>query len=210
MEEIKDSIIVPNNLIKSESEQIVNTSTITSNSDNTKNINLTDIENQNRIQNEVEELAKKNYELTHFKFTAGLILAVMIIMYTCFIVCDIYFALNDDSCVNQDVSRLDFNLKTFLLVRGFIMLGLIFEIIFTIFTITHSMIEFCTCAQISIFVLISIFMLGWNIIGSVLFWGYMDTSECTNPVYNYTFASLVIAFVGSGINLLTKKSNDKK
>ncbi len=85
---------------------------------------------------------------------------------------------------------------------------MILNVIFTLSITTHSMIGICTCGQISIFVLICIFSLAWNIIGAVLFWGYMDTSQCSNPVYNYTYASLVIAFIGSGINLLTRKSKD--
>ncbi len=202
MEETKDGynqdgIIIPHDSTESNLGQI-------NNSINPTNVIILDIENQNRDQ----ESARKIYELTQFKVTAGIILAVMIIMYTSFIVCDIYFALNDDSCVNQDVSRLSFNLKTFLLVRGFILLGLIFDVILTLCFTTHSMIGLCTCGQISIFVLICIFSLAWNIIGAVLFWSYMDTSQCANPVYNYTYASLVMAFVGSGINLLTRKSKD--
>lgn len=202
MEETKDEynqddVIIPHDLTESNLGQ-------TNNSINPTNVIISDIENQNQDQ----ESARKIYELTQFKITVGIILAVMIIMYTSFIVCDIYFALNDNSCVNQDVTRLSFNLKTFLLVRGFILLGLIFDVILTLCFTTHSMIGFCTFGQISIFVMICIFSLTWNIIRAVLFWGYMDTSQCSNLVYNYTFASLVIAFVGSSINLLTRKSKD--
>lgn len=200
----QDNTIMSNDLIESNLGQLVNTV-------NTSNINLSDIENQNgRNINEAQESARTQYELTQFRITTGMLLVIMIIMYTSFIVCDIYFALNDDSCVTQDVSRLSFNLKTFLFVRGFILLGLITNIILTLSTVTHSIIKFCTYVQISIIMLISIFLLVWNIIGAVLFWGYMDTSKCTNPVYNYTFVSLVIAFVSAIINLITKNSKDGK
>ncbi len=147
-------------------------------------------------------------DLSTFKMVGYLLLTVMIILYTAFIVCDIYYAFNDHSCVNQSVDRISLTLKTFLLVRGFMLLGLISSLLTVLCTITPYTFNFCTCAQISIFVLASMFLLAWNISGAVLFWGYMDTDQCDNPVYNYVFASLIIIFVASFGNLVS--SNKKK
>ena len=166
-----------------------------------ENINIVDTVNSTIIDIENQIPRQKN-EVNQFRSVGFLLLAMMIIIYSSFIVCDIYYGLNDTSCVNQDVTRINLNLKTFLLVRGFILLGLIADFMLTLCTLTHSIIKFCTCIQLTIFTLVSLFLLAWNIIGATIFWSYMDNSKCSNPVYNYTFASLVIIFFGCASNLI--------
>jgi hypothetical protein len=111
--------------------------------------------------------------------------------------------------VNQDALRINLNLKTFLLVRGFSLLGLIFNVMMILCIISNSLIQSYTFVkffigiQLGIIILTCLFLFAWNIIGAVIFWTYMDTSKCSDSVYNYIFVSLVIVFVSSGCNTLS-------
>jgi hypothetical protein len=156
----------------------------------------------------VKHESKENL-VPQLKTLGVFLLFYTIVIYLGFIVCDIYYALNDNSCVNQDASRINLNLKTFLLVRGFALLGLIFNVMMILCIISNSLIQSYTCVkffigiQLGIFILTCLFLFAWNIIGAVIFWAYMDTSKCSDPVYNYIFVSLVIVFVSSGCNTLS-------
>lgn len=151
----------------------------------------------------------KKKSVSQIKSLGVFLLFFMIVIYLGFIVCDIYYALNDHSCVNQNVPRINLNLKTFLLVRGFALLGLIFNVMIILCIISNSFIQSYTCIkffigiQLSIIVFTCLFLLAWNVIGAIIFWGYMDTSKCSDPIYNYTFVSLVIVFISSGCNTLS-------
>ena len=55
--------------------------------------------------------------------------------------------------------------------------------------------------------IISLFNLIWNIIGSLIFWNYMDNSKCSNEVFNYLFVSLIIKLIFSSTILLNNNKN---
>ncbi len=177
---------------------------ITNSSDNTDNTNNTDNTKNNNKNQKNGDLGIKELRIFGYMITA-----LMIFVYSGFIVCDIYYGLNDKSCVSQDVGRISINLKTFLLVRGFVLLGFVLNILLGSCLVTNSTIQICGCFQITTMVLVVLLLLAWNIVGAVIFWGYMDTSECNNPVYNYTFASLIIMFVGSVFSSSSTKYEKK-
>lgn len=145
------------------------------------------------------------------KLVALFMILLFVILYSEFIICDIYFGLSDTSCARQKVSRMSIDLRTFLLVRGFLLLGYMCEIFFSIPLICTKTLLCCGCFQLSIFILIALFLTAWNIVGSVLFWGYMDTSQCSNEIYQYTFASLIIMLISNfcSINSNTSSKNNK-
>ena len=43
--------------------------------------------------------------------------------------------------------------------------------------------------------LLSSFIPIWNIIGAMIFWNLMDTSDCTNRFYYYVYVSLIIKLI---------------
>lgn len=47
----------------------------------------------------------------------------------------------------------------------------------------------------SIIGLVNLFLIIWNILGAIIFWGLMDTTNCSDTIYNYMFASLIIKLV---------------
>ena len=53
-----------------------------------------------------------------------------------------------------------------------------------------------------------LFNIIWNIIGSIIFWSYMDNNQCSNEVFNYLFASLIIKLVFCSTILLNNKKKN--
>lgn len=168
------------------------------------NIN-TELENINDRSN------SEKTDLFQAKLVGFLIILLFVILYSEFIICDIFFGLTDISCARQKVSRMSLDLRTFLLVRGFLLLGYMCELFITIPLISKKTLVYFGCFQISIFILITLFLTVWNIVGSVLFWGYMDRSQCSNGIYDYTFASLIIMLISNfcSINSNSGSKNNK-
>ncbi len=205
MEEIKDTNLIENQIIDIKQ---INMSDLENQTEQNTNIqNDNNVKTNSNIDDETQNKLKGQLHVT--KMIGFTVFIFMVIMYSAFIICDIYYGLNDKSCVNQNVERIDFTLKTFLLVRGFILLGLITEIFIGTCLITIPIIKLCSYLQLSLFLLVSFFLFAWNIVGAVVFWEYLDNSKCDNPVYNYTFASLVIVFVFSAINFTSSNSKNK-
>lgn len=193
----RNEIIISNNSTES---NLVETTNIV----NINNINLIDIENQNLIQNEAHQLNRTEYEKNKFRDLGLTIIKILIIMYSSFSFLDFYCVLNDDSCTNQELSSLNLSLDNFLIIRGFLLLEPIVYAVVKLSLLEPSITKSFEIIKKSISIPISIKLLIWNIIGSVLFWAKMNTYQCSNSIYNYIFASLLILFVCIGISLLTK------
>ncbi len=169
------------------------------------NESKSDIENQQpKINTTIKSVNQINEDENSIKLSRIFVFIMFLVILFVngpFMICDIYFGLEDKSCVGQDVPRVSITLKTFLLVRGFLVLAFLGEILMSIGLLTQKTLPFCSCFQMSILMFVSLFLIAWNIVGAVIFWGYMDTDKCNDPVYNYTFASLIIFFISSGINV---------
>lgn len=129
--------------------------------------------------------------------------------------CDLYYAYNDDSCVNNDAGKLAINLKDYLLVYGWIMMSLLgfigFALCFVNPNTSIDEADHCFFACGSLFVvllaLISIFSIIWNVFGAIIFWGLMDTNDCDSGIYNYVFASLIIKLIFSAFGAFQGNNN---
>lgn len=143
--------------------------------------------------------------------TCRLISSIIIFIFVFpFIFCDFYFAINDKSCVSQNLDKIYVNMYDYLLVSG--IYGSITLIISIIIIFTYDVIDNNRNTFIYMYMTIfgyinKIINISWTIIGAVIFWSYMDNSICSKNVYNYIFASLIIRFVSIGLLLNTK---DKK
>lgn len=169
-----------------------------------------DIENQQHNlslnTNTIPEIEENS--IVSARFFAFILFFAVLLINGSFMICDIYFGLEDKSCVTQNIQRISINLKTFLLVRGFLVLAFLSEILLSISLLTQKTLPFCSCFQMSLLMFVSMFLIAWNIVGAIIFWRYMDTDKCDNPVYNYTFASLIIFFISAGMNMFA--SSKKK
>ena len=90
------------------------------------------------------------------------------------------------------------NLKEYLLVSDLLTECLLFIICLGIILFNEYSKKTLLYLAMVIFISANIFT-AWNIIGGVIFWGYMDISLCSNKVFNYVFnyvfTSLIIKYV---------------
>jgi hypothetical protein len=123
------------------------------------------------------------------------------------IFCDLYFANNDNTCVNQKFEKLNVNMYQYLMVSGIYGSSTLFIINCCVVLCDFSKFNDHTVLLFSILEFISkLFTTSWTIVGGVIFWHFMDISICSNTVYNYLFASLVIKLV---CILLTSNSSSQ-
>ncbi len=144
---------------------------------------------------------------------------LLIMIFVCPIpFCDLYYGYTDDTCVSEPAGRLAINLKDYLLIYGWIVMsvigllsiGLCFIDVNSFGSETNNDRHFvCGGTFFSIIsALVNVFLTIWNIFGAVIFWSLMDISECSNSIYNYVFASLIIKLVFNVIGIL-QRNNDK-
>lgn len=135
----------------------------------------------------------------------------MIIILTPIIVCDIYFGFNDTSCINETPNTINYTMKLYLLVSGFISLSWLLIIIFIncSLSIDNDISMSLICIKY-IGVIVVLFNLIWNILGAVTFWGLIYKEEiCDSKITTYIYVSLIIKLVSSLFEL-TRKSNKKE
>jgi len=56
-------------------------------------------------------------------------------------------------------------------------------------------------------IFVSITSFAWNIVGGVIFWAFMNNALCSNNVFNYVFASLIIKYINIIICSFSNKNN---
>ena len=121
--------------------------------------------------------------------------------------CDLYYAYTDDSCVSSHVDRINVNLKQYLQVSGLLTGCFMFIVILIISSFNENSKRFLLVLGTILFIFIGIFNTAWNVIGGIIFWGYMDNSLCSDSVFNYVLASLIIKYV---CTVTCSFSNNKK
>jgi hypothetical protein len=123
------------------------------------------------------------------------------LLYIPIIICDLYYAYNNNSCVNQYSSC--HNLKTYLIMSGYVSLVMIlsFIIINRILTIINKqkykkLYTYLQIIQNPIIVLGSFALLIINLIGVITFYGYIyNNDDCDQSFSNYMFVSLILKMI---------------
>lgn len=119
---------------------------------------------------------------------------------------DLFFGYTDDTCVSEHAGRLAINLKDYLLVCGWIDISIfcLFIILLYFIDINSASDGSFVCVIIFltiILILLNIFISIWDIFGAIIFWGLLDTTNCSNTIYNHVFASLIFKLVLTGFKL---------
>jgi|LauGreDrversion4_2_1035121.scaffolds.fasta_scaffold238884_2 predicted secreted protein len=174
---------------------------------------LNDIESQinklkqNAIENQNQQQPKSILKRTSAdqddevsrKILVYSIWIVVLIICLPIIVCDLYFAYNDETCLNDYPANIDLNLKQYLIVSAFTSLIIIniYMTLMNYFTKDSYNDNMCLIIWSFVFIgLLGIFALIWNILGAVIFWGYIyGNGNCSRKVSTYLFVSLIIKFV---------------
>jgi len=143
-----------------------------------------------------------------------LLITIFIVLFIiCFptMLCDLYYGHTDKSCVLNSAQPLNLTLKDYLLVSGYFTLGeltLLFTYIIILLYGNEFGITWATFFGTILIVLAYIYAVVWNIIGGVIFFGYMDNTTCSNSLFNYVFASLIIKYVFCFVSSSQSKNND--
>jgi hypothetical protein len=128
-----------------------------------------------------------------------------------FIICDLSFAYNDDSCVEIYPKYIIFmNMKAYLLVSGYYTIGFMFVIICNLqfLSIENKNSNVILMSFLSVIINVSkVFLVIWNTIGAFIFWGTLyQLEKCNTIVYNYLFISLIIKLLANFCNIITTKN----
>jgi len=134
-----------------------------------------------------------------------------------FVVCDLVFGYNDDSCVDIYPENMSFiNMKIYLLVSGYLAIALLCCIIINLYFATDDNISesIILVAFLSIILHISqVFFIIWNILGAVIFWGTLNKHNyCSKSINTYLFVSLIMKLFANFCNIMVNKDkkNEKK
>ena len=177
---------------------------------NQNNSEMTSIDINDDCLNDITEIIT-NDDKNYIQSLKIIIVTIVIFINFPIIFCDLYYAVNDNTCINQKMEKLAVNMYDYLIVSG------IYSVIITVISILFILFFIDKMKNNQITILNYVFMLflyinglfniSWNIIGSLIFWSYMDNNQCSNEVFNYLFASLIIKLVFCSTILL---NNNKK
>ena len=176
-----------------------------------------DIENNIKLPEGKGILKNKNQDMENdVKFQMNVInmfiIFIAAVFVSPFIICDLVFGYNDDSCVEIYPENLSFvNMKIYLLVSGYFAISMLTIIMINCFIANGNEGDnIVIIAFLSILFHISrVFLVIWNIIGAVIFWGTLNKQNlCSKSVNAYLFVSLIIKLFGNFCNIMM--SNNKK
>ena len=109
-----------------------------------------------------------------FRLCFGLMIMVV---FSPIIICDLYFGFNDKSCSREQPDELDLSIRLYLIVSGFIGLSAMITILTAVTCFDPNKISdlgacFICCGSIG-FICAALFNIVWNILGAIVFWGYI-------------------------------------
>jgi len=131
-------------------------------------------------------------------------------------IADLYFGFTDSTCSKEEPDELSISIKLYLLVSGFMSLA-----VMTLFLIGINFIGqtdkidnlkccFMCCGSVGV-ILTAIFSLIWNILGAIVFWGYIyGNGNCNKTFSTYVFVSLIIKLIATLLGMASNKKEDKK
>ena len=151
-------------------------------------------------------------KLVIVQFIAILFVAIVI---SPFIICDLLFGYTDDSCVDIYPQNLNFiNMKIYLLVSGYYVIGLLSIIAINWYFISDSNegVKIVLVSGLSIISHISkVFLILWNIIGAIIFWGTLNKRNyCSKSTNTYLFVSLIIKLLLNFYNVMSTNNKREK
>ncbi len=124
---------------------------------------------------------------------------IVLLLCSPIIICDVYFAYTDETCVNEYPANLELNLKHYLFISAlstFININM-YMLFIKYFVRSEYNKNLLWVLSVGVFIsLLALFSLIWNILGAVIFWGSIyATNHCNKQVSTYIFVSLIIKFV---------------
>jgi len=153
----------------------------------------TDIEadTNTEITIDVRQPELTDYSLCETMFSIKVLVSITI-LYIPIVILNMYFCYNDKSCIlNKDIS---ISLQTYLFIDSIYGIGLVMFLPIVLYIIDlDNKIErqmFCFVSLVR-----TIFILTWTTVGSYIFWGLTDNTECNQNIYYYIYSSLIIRYM---------------
>lgn len=170
--------------------------------------NETKVEPQPKIESPLRGILKNpeediiyNYKVEQRLMKLCLGLLILVIM-SPIIFCDLYFGFIDTSCSREQPDELALSVRLYLIVSGFVGLSAMIAILTAITCFdtnknSETGASFISCISIT-FICAVLFNIVWNILGAIVFWGYIyGNGNCNRTFSIYVFVSLIIKFVGT-------------
>ena len=172
------------------------------------NKNQRDIENQ-----AIENFSFDERNIESDKFILWIAFFICLIITLPVLICDIYFVTSNSECITTEAKELSINMKVYLI-------GCVCEslLIFTAFAFlikkySSESLEFFEKYYILFFIsyiILSIFMVAWHILGAVIFFGTLyPEHKCSKNANTYLFVSLIMKLLGCLICVHNKRKNNK-
>jgi len=174
---------------------------------------MVDLEKQ-----ELKSILKKPYKEHPYAVHIIKYMISFVTFLLCFpiVICDLYYGYSKDSCVEEYPAKLNINMKIYLLVSGYLTIGLLACIIINLYFAADDNIgnNIILVAFLSIILHISqVFFVIWNILGAVIFWGTLNKHNyCSKSINTYLFVSLIMKLFVNFCNIMANKDkkNEKK
>ena len=118
-----------------------------------------------------------------------------------FAICDTYYAVSDDACMNQNSHNLSLTLHSYLLANGIITFVFWGGIHFVIFVCDLKSDNFSNLKSengmcgLTLEYIMKMFGTAWLITGCVLFWAYTNMSLCSKSSNDYLFARFILGII---------------
>lgn len=146
---------------------------------------------------EMEE-KKRNYITKNYVLYKLVSLLIIYIIYLPFAIADIYYALNDRHCIDQNIKNIPINLFDCLMSSGTYTIVMILIITIMLCVIDFDTIQYDkkTNNIIHIYIVINkLFIISIHLVSAILFWLTTDTKLCNNEVFIYLYISLIIKVI---------------
>ena len=154
-------------------------------------------------------------ELIEQRFMKLCFALIILVIMSPIIFCDLYFGFTDSSCSREQPDEFAISVKLYLIVSGFVGLS-VMSVIFigiTCFEIDENPTNdlFVMCFSSCLAIALKLFNFVWNILGAVVFWGYIyGNGNCDKSFSTYVFVSLIIKIVSNLFGYqFNKKKNDR-
>jgi hypothetical protein len=118
------------------------------------------------------------------------------------IFCDYYFAMNNDECVKQPL-HISLTIYDYLIVNAIfgsiVVVGILLLFMFCDSETSDKMKG--NCAFVILMHIVRWFGISWVVVGSVMYWGEMDRSLCSQQTNDYLTAALIIRIIMTAIDV---------
>jgi hypothetical protein len=166
------------------------------------------------VKSILKNTEKKRNDNTAENILKLLIAILTVLLCSPIIICDLYFGLNDSSCVEESPPSLSISLQTYMLTSAFVGLSALTIIIISTCIISSNNSNtknncIVTISEI-ISTLFSVFHLIWNILGAIVFWGFAYKNNlCDKNVSTYLFITLIIKLIANYFGIMNAFKKEK-